>query len=48
MKMEDKKFKTYVLLFFIACALCVLFYAYDKLGNALGELIGEYYEYEYM
>ena len=46
MKMEEKKFKTYMLLFLIVCALCVLFYAYNKLGNTLGNLISEYYEFE--
>ena len=46
MKMEEKKFKTYMLLFFIACALCALMYAYNKLGNTLGDLISEYYEFE--
>ena len=48
MKMEEKKFKTYALLFFIACAFCVLVYAYNKLGNTLGNLISEYYEFEYI
>lgn len=48
MKMEEKKFKTYILLFFIACALWMLMYAYNKLGNTLGDLIGKYYEFEYI
>lgn len=48
MNAEEKKFKTYALLFFIVCGLCVLFYAYNKLGNTIGNLISEYYEFEYI
>lgn len=46
MKYEEKGWKSIILIIMIVGASCVLVYALNKFGNTLGDLVGEYYDYE--
>lgn len=47
MKYEEKGLKGIILIIMIVCASSILAYALNRLGNTLGNLIDEYYEFDY-